>query len=64
MDFTQDFAHPQDIAALVGLTCLGLGLSLELIALRWILRDRPAATVSASTPSVGSGRQGRRPRLA
>ncbi|MFY8149894.1 MAG: hypothetical protein ACOVNL_11855 [Prochlorococcaceae cyanobacterium] len=60
MDFTQDFAHPQEIAAVIGLTWLGLGLSLELIALRMILRDRhDAPAVSDTAPA-----RGRRPRLA
>jgi hypothetical protein len=62
MDFTQDFAHPQEIGAVIGLTWLGLGLSLELIALRWILRDRPdAPAVRESAPPPA---RGRRPRLA
>jgi hypothetical protein len=60
VDFTQDFAHPQEIAAVVGLTWLGLGLSLELITLRWILRDRPAAVARPTAPAV----RARRPRLA
>jgi hypothetical protein len=59
MDFTQDFAHPQSIAAVLGGLLLGLGLSLELVGLRWILRDRQAHAGDAAPAAPR-----RRPRLA